>query len=211
MKMSVFRKFYSLALLAGILSIASESASAQVSLIGGLNITGIRNDDLLENEKIRADFHAGWAFRVYPFRRQPDLSIQNMVVYSRKGYRQKPEEEYLFRFHYLSFPVLLNYDISNNISMSAGVEPCALIWSNVNNWYNTYDVFDLGLIFVFTCFDHRRISAYSEVSYGLLNILDYYTFDEYGNILGEIHDLRNICISIGLKFNFSNEKAFLFK
>ncbi len=73
----IYNRLLGFGLLAGILCMVTVKSTAQASLMGGLNISGIRNDNLLENEKVSAGFHVGWAFRVYPFRRLPDFSIQS--------------------------------------------------------------------------------------------------------------------------------------
>ena len=205
------RRLLGIVLFAGIMCLAPNYAFTQSSLLGGLNISNMRNNDILENEKIGSGFHFGWALRYHPLKILPDFSIQNQIIYSRKGYRQVFEKSYMFQFDYIAFPVLLNYSINKIISVNMGIEISRLVRSNVENALRTYNNLDFGFVIGFSCFDHKRISGYSEVTYGITPMLDYYIIDSYGNFTGEIHDLKNLCISFGVKLNIYNEKIFLFK
>jgi hypothetical protein len=70
----------------------------------------------------------------------------------------------------------------------------------------------MGLVMGIFCFGEKPISCYSRISYGLLPMLDYHEFDELGNFINNIHDLKNISITIGIKANIiENEKIRLFK
>jgi hypothetical protein len=106
----------------------------------------------------------------------------------------------------LSSPVLINYSLSPQISIQAGVGLSTLISTNIEQGIKTYNDFDLGLALGASCFSNKRISCYSRLTYGLLPMLDYYEIDELGNFKNQIHDLKNICLSIGIKVNLYNEK-----
>ena len=108
-------------------------------------------------------------------------------------------------------PILINYSLSTQISIQAGVELSTLISTNIEQGIKTYNNFDTGLALGINCFGDKRISCYSRLTYGLLPMLDYYEIDELGNFKNEIHDLKNVCLSIGIKVNLYNEKIQIHK
>jgi hypothetical protein len=105
----------------------------------------------------------------------------------------------------------VNYSLSDNIAIHTGIELSTLITTNIEKGKETYKNFDLGLVFGLSCFNKKRISCFTRISYGLVPMLDYYEIDDLGNFSEEIHDLKNICLSIGFKINIYNEKIHLYK
>jgi hypothetical protein len=185
--------------------------SAQISIQGGANFSNIRDNGYLENNEPALGFQLGTSFQYYPIKTLPKFSIQNGILINNKGYQQELDKKYDFNFSYLSFPVVVNYDIVENITINMGTEISYLFYTNVEEGTKTYNNFDLGIVLGISIFNNKRISIYSCGTYGVMPMLDYYTIDKHGNFTGEIHDLKNICTSIGIKLNLHNEKIYLFK
>lgn len=186
-------------------------SNAQLSIFAGGNYSVIRNSISLENKRPIVGYHYGLSYQYYPFRKLQKLSILNELVFNQKGYSQDFEKKYSFMFNYLSLPVLANYSISKDFAIHSGFELSKLITTNIVHGLKTYNNFDVGLVFGMSYFASRKLSCYSRFTYGLLPILDYYHIDELGNFKNEIHDLKNVCFSIGIKFNLFNEKIFWYK
>lgn len=183
-----------------------EKSKAQIAFVAGGNYSTIRDNISLENKKPIFGYNLGMSVQYYPFNKYQKISLLNELVFVQKGYQQDFEENYSFRFNYLSLPVLINYSLSTQISIQAGVELSTLISTNIEQGTKTYNNFDTGLALGINCFGNKRISCYSRFTYGLLPMLDYYEIDELGNFKNEIHDLKNISLSVGIKVNVYNEK-----
>jgi hypothetical protein len=124
---------------------------------------------------------------------------------------QQFEEDYDFHLNYLAVPVLINYSPISFLSVHGGVEFSKMISTNIKQGLKTYNTFDVGLVFGFTAFDNKWVSIYSRATYGLLPMLDYVEMDEMGNFTGDIHDIRNLYYSLGIRIKLSNEKVKLYK
>jgi hypothetical protein len=151
------------------------------------------------------------SFQYYPFKKFQTISVLNELVFTQKGYQQNFGKNYSFRFNYLSVPVLINYNLSNRFSVQTGLELSKLFSTNIEQGTKTYNNIDLGLVLGLNCVCNKRISCFSRFTYGVTPILDYYEIDELGNFGDEIHDLKNICLSVGIKFNLRNEKILLYE
>lgn len=191
--------------------IFTSSLTAQVAFIGGVNYTNDRNNNLIENQEPRTTYHWGASIRYYLLKNYTKISFQNEIILNQKGYRQVLDQEYFFNFNYISFPVLVNYSFTENFSVNTGLEFSKLLSSNIKRYTETYNDSDIGLVLGFSCFEKKGISFYSRMTYGLLPLLDYYAIDKMGNFTGEIHDLKNICFSVGIKINIHNEKIRFYK
>lgn len=181
---------------------------AQPSFMNGVSFSSVMNDHLLEDTEFKLNYQLGFSIRFYPFKNLPDLSLETEFFYNNKGYRQQLDSTYKFRFSYFSVPVLVRYCVVKDVTVEAGVELSKLFSSNIRKWESTYNDFDTGLILGLTFFEKRMISVYSRVTYGLIPMLDYYSFDKLGNFTGEIHDLRNLNLSLGIKIDLYHEKIF---
>lgn len=197
--------------LSALMLIVSNKAFAQVSLMGGASYCNVRENNLLANKKGIGAFQGGEAIRVYPLKNLPNLSIENELQINRKGYQQNLDQNYTFYFDYLSWPILACYSPVRNFTVNAGVELSQLLFTNFKNGTRTYHDFDAGLVLGFSCFDERWIGLYSRITYGLVPMLNYYSVDELGNFTGEIHDMKNLCISVGIKINLYHEKIHLYR
>lgn len=200
------RLTFQIAIFSSLTFLTHLSSKAQISLMAGGNYSTIRNDVFLENKSPLVGYQLGLSFQYYPFKKIQNLSILNELDFIQKGYQQDIGKNYTFKFNYLSLPILLNYSISKQISLQTGIELSKLIATNIEQGLKTYNDFDLGLVLGVNGFHRKRLSCYSRLTYGLLPLLDYYEIDELGNFTNEIHDLKNISLSIGIKFNLSNEK-----
>jgi len=187
-----------------------EKSKAQIAFIAGGNYSNIRSNVSLENKKPIVGYSFGLSVQYYPFKKFQNISILNELDFTQKGYQQDFEKKYSFKFNYLSLPVLVNYSLSKRISIQTGVEISKLISTNIKQGINTYNGFDLGLVLGVNCFSSKRFSCFSRFTYGLLPLLDYYVIDDLGNFKNEIHDLKNICLSIGIKFNLYDEKISIY-
>ncbi|WP_423130026.1 outer membrane beta-barrel protein [Gaoshiqia sp. Z1-71] len=189
----------------------SAKSHAQLAIVAGGNYATIRNNIPLENKKPITTYHYGLSVQYYPVKKLEKFSVINEIIFNQKGYQQDFEKNYLFRFSYLSLPVLINFAPLSFFSVQAGAELSKLMGTSVEQGKKTYNNFDAGLVFGFSCFDSRKLSFYSRMTYGIVPMLDYYSIDEIGNFTGEIRDLKNICLSVGIKFKLYNEKICLFK
>ncbi len=209
------KKYYSLFLLKAmfivLLLLVYNNATSQISIKDGMNCCNVRNNQLLQNQQPLFTFHTGFSARFYPFRNMPNLSIQHELLFNRKGYRQNLDKHYIFQFSYVSFPTLLCYTPVEFLSISAGVEFSRLLSTNIREGTETYNRHDIGVILDISYFDNRRIGIYTRITYGLVPMLDYYAFDELGNFTDEIHDLKNICLSVGIIMKIHHAKIPLYK
>lgn len=177
---------------------------AQVKLFGGVNYTGVRND-VLKNEEAVFSWHAGGGVNYTP-REWNQFSIGLNAMLSRKGYKQYADKWYTFHFDYFSFQPVLTYSPVKLLSFEAGVDIGALISTNVKQGMSTYNRFDCGIIFGFTVFNDKQIALYSQIIYGLVPMLTYDKMDSMGNFTGEINDLKNTSLLLGIRVNIYHEK-----
>jgi len=202
---------FQIALFISLTFISHSVSVAQFAIIAGGNYSNVRNNISLENKEPILRYNFGFSLQYYPFSKFPNLSILNELDFNQKGYQQDFEKYYSFKFNYLSLPILVNYPLSKQISIQTGIELSELISTNIKQGLKTYNNFDLGLVFGINYFEGKRLSCFTRFTYGLFPMLDYYNIDEQGNFKNEIHDLKNVCFSIGIKFNLFNEKIFLYK
>ena len=192
------------------LGLIPTQIKAQVSSITGINYSKVRNS-VLENEgPIYTPFH-GVAVNCYFLKCVPQLSIRNELFYTIKGYEQGKDAKHQYTFSYLSAPVLFNYQFISEVSVHTGIEPSILLFTNIEKGYKTYNHKDLAIVLGMSFFETKRVSLFLRYSYGLIPMLDYYRFDKLGNFTGEIHDLKNTCLSLGIKIDLCHEKICFFQ
>ena len=190
----------------GLTLLSSVKSEAQIAVYGGANYCTIRNDINLKNIKPILASNLGLSIQYHPFKGIEKLSLINEVCFSRKGYDQDLGAVYSFRFNYIAFPVLLDYRPAKLFSVQAGIELSSLLSTSIRQGTKTYNNFDTGLVLGLNFNKGQILSFYVRGVYGLLPMLDYYAIDELGNFTGRIHDLKNICFSVGIKINLFNEK-----
>jgi hypothetical protein len=199
-----------LALLAFLLG--TFHANAQIAFTAGGNISTIGHEIALKNVKPSFNTQVGFSLQLYPSGKWQRISVLAEPNLVRKGYRQTLDEKsYSFEFNYLSLPVLMNYSLSERISINSGLEFDKLFSTNIRQGMKTYNRFDVGIVAGINCHLSGRFSLYSRFAYGLVPLLDYYEIDELGNFKKELHDLKNRSLTVGIKFNLSNEKIRLYK
>lgn len=192
-------------LLTAILCFCCLGASyAQVKLFAGVNYTGVRNS-VLENEEAIYSWHVGAGVNLAP-KKWDKFSIALNAMLSEKGYKQYADKWYDFDFYYLSFQPVIEFSPVKLLSFEAGVDLSALVDTSVREGLSTYNNFDCGLIFGFTVFNDKRVALYSRVIYGLIPMLSYDRIDALGNFTGEINDLKNTSLLLGIRVNVYHEK-----
>jgi hypothetical protein len=190
----------------GLILISPLKSVAQIAFKVGSNYSSVRHEIPLKNIKPVIVSELGASVQYYPFKKFKNWSLINEFCFSQKGYQQNLSRDYTFRFDYCTFPVLINYAPVKHLSVHTGVELSTLFSTNVRRGLETYNHFDTGLVLGFSINKGRVFSFYLRGIYGLLPLLDYYKIDEMGNFTGEIHDLKNMCLSFGVKINVFNEK-----
>lgn len=183
---------------------------AQVAFMAGMNYSDIRNETFIPGKKGIFGSRLGFSVQYQPFRCAERISVINEFNYEQRGYRQHLDQTYKRRFDYLTFSVLMDYKLVKSVSLQGGVEFAGLVKSNIKYWDKTYNDFDFGFVFGTEFKIMRKISVAPKLTYGLLPMLDYYDIDEMGTFRKNIHDLRNITWSVGLKFYLYNEKIKLY-
>jgi hypothetical protein len=202
----VTQLIFQIVLVISLILLTSVKSAAQIAVFGGGNYCTLRNDVLLKNKKPIIASEFGLSFQYHPIKSFEKLSFINELSISQKGYQQNLVRNYSFRFDYLAFPILIDYKLINPLSVQGGVELSKLLSTSMEEGTNTYNNFDAGLVLGLNWRQGRILSFYLRGIYGLVPMLDYYTFDELGNFTGKIHDLKNMCLSAGIKINLFNEK-----
>ena len=179
---------------------------AQVSLMAGGNCSNIRDHIPIQGKSAILGYNLGASFQYFPFKGSQNLSLIHELNFVKKGYQQDLDKNYFYRFNYLTFYILGDYAIAKPVSLQGGLEFGGITTTNIKYWRKTYNEFDIGLVAGANVKIAKRLSLYGRLTYGLLPMLDYYDIDEMGNFNKEIHDVKNITYTIGLKFNISNEK-----
>ncbi|MBV5311734.1 MAG: outer membrane beta-barrel protein [Prolixibacteraceae bacterium] len=163
----------------------------------GLNYNWVRDNNILSNEKPIFGYQFG-----YSYKKDRKLAMQYELLVGLKGYKQVFEEKYDFSKIYLLAPVLVNFRIMPKFSVLAGAE---LGISDSDNDPNR-SRFDAGLLFGFECFNVVGLKLFSRYSHGLFPLINYYKFDKLGNILSELHDVKNSTITFGIKYEIPQYK-----
>lgn len=207
----LFRLSFKIVLFFSLIFLSTTVLKGQVAFFAGGNYSSIRNSVNIENKEAILGYHLGASLQYHPFRNWQNVSIVNEFILTQKGYQQDFGENYRFRFNYLALPVLIDYSLSNRISVHTGAELSFLAATNVKRGLETYNGFDLGIVAGANYRIGKRLSCYARLTYGLLPLLDYYEIDELGNFTNEIHDLKNSCFTVGIKYNLYHEKITFYK
>ncbi len=122
-------------------------------------------------------------------------------MYNAKGYKQTFEKDYSTYFHYFSLPILLNFDITHRFSVHGGAEFSGLIGTSNKENEELYQQLDMGLNAGLGFLIHKNVQLFARYNYGLRPVLEYYKFDELGNIT-PTKDIKHQNIMIGFKVIF---------
>jgi hypothetical protein len=183
-----------------ILLFLSFSCNAQIFLFAGSHESIVRNRVLQGSTPIFS-FHFG-AGIIMPLRQSKIITLSEEIGFIQKGYNQKiGADEFKIRFEYLNGQTLVNYKLNAWLTAKSGVNYALLIATNVKKGLDTYRHLDVGLVGGFNFFDSKTFSFYANVVYGLVPMLRYYDIDAKGNFNGTINDLKNTCISVGIRIN----------
>ena len=205
------RIFIHVAIISCLIFTFPKKSDAQLAFVAGGNYSNIRSEITLENKNPVIGYNIGFSLQYYPFKNHQKFSIVNEPGFVQKGYQQEFQETYSFRFTYFALPVLMNYEVTEQFSAQAGFEISTMISTDIEHGLQTYNNFDLGFVIGANFFGNSRINCFTRLTYGLLPMLDYYEIDELGNFNSEIHDLKNMCISLGFKLKLYNEKIRFYK
>lgn len=189
----------------------STDSLAQVYALTGMNLSKVRDNNLIQNKKLHYGTQLGVGVKYYPTSKNTRLSLINEIQYNGRGYEQQLDEKYKIKFNYLSVPFLMSYDVVNDFALLGGLEPSLLVSTNLEQGTKTYKKYDLGLVLGASMFDSHIVSLYTRFSYGMVPLLSYERMDKMGNFVENIHDVKNMCFTIGVKINFRNEKIKLYK
>lgn len=184
----------------------ATSASCQVYFFAGGHKSDVRND-VLKNESPIYASHVGIGINILPGAKIEKWFINAEISAIKKGYNQTiGVEKFEFRFTYVAFQPTVAYTPYQWLRISAGVNLAALFDTNVTKGFNTYNNGDFSLVGGLNFLENRRLGIYTQLVYGLTPMLDYPRIDALGNFNGNIRDLRNTCVLVGLRFNINNEK-----
>lgn len=185
-----------------------HNSFAQTEIFGGANYAFVREHSLPQTQPIWAS-QWGFGFSVYPNREWPKFSITTNVVLATKGYEQHVRQTYRFELFYTGIQLLSNYRFNHKVDFQAGIEFMDFQTSSVYNSDTNFQSNDIGLVAGFIILPEKRLSFYAQGVLGLLPIIDYYEIDATGNFIGRIRDVRNTCITVGLKFKIIKRKFYV--
>lgn len=193
-------------------SFASFAQLSQVYYKIAPNISTVHNDNLIDNRYlIGVESGIGGRFTVNQGSGD-NLFINLEILSSRRGYKQVYEQkDYSIRFYYITFPVTLAYSPIDFLSLDVGLEYSALIharWSDGNEKIRVkenYRSSDWGFVAGVTFFQDRKVSVFFRYAYGLKDILQYSTVDNFGNLEKGKKDFNNRSLQLGIKLNLDVE------
>jgi hypothetical protein len=138
-----------------VMTIASH-AQFSLGIKGGLNVSDVAINNMTDNPDAESDFmmKAGLYAGVFGIAEiGPRLGMSAELLYSNKGVKAINN----INLHYISFPVLLRYAVSEKFITEGGPEISYLVsatsrFGNVNNiWNNSVDLgVDLGINYLFS-------------------------------------------------------------
>lgn len=189
----------------------SSFGIAQVSLHAGFNNSFARGN-VLKDSYFLYGYNIGISSQFYVFKKNENISFFIESRINQKGYSLEVDnQKYNFGLNYISATILTSYDFSKLISAQIGAEANQLLWGTTNNAKNIFNEYDIGISAGLTFFQSRKWNIQVRYFHGLTPTLNYYHFDELGNITGTFKDIYNTAISIGIKMKIRNEKFKFFR
>jgi hypothetical protein len=185
-----------------------QNSFAQVQIFGGVNYAFVREHSLPKTEPIWGG-QWGFGITVYPNRAWQKFSITTNAVLATKGYEQHVRQTYRFELFYTGIQLLSNYRFNANVEVHSGIEFMNFQTSSVYNSDFNFRSDDIGIVTGLIIRPEKRLSIYAQGTLGLLPIIDYYDIDAAGNFNGRIRDVRNTCITVGLKFKIIKRKFYV--
>ena len=177
----------------------SQAQTITYGIKGGLNLARLSfgqqtNDPVFENTW-SPSFHLGGFIRKSIGEQG---GIRAELLYSTKGCRfeQLSGDGYL-RLHYLSLPVLLDFQVTNKVALEVGPEFNYLISTAQSFYNNPFDLgLDAGLRYRFT----QAIEIGLRYSYGLSSVATL----NLASGKGGSTPVRNQALQLSLAYNLSN-------
>ncbi len=194
----------------------SFSGHAQ-TLFAGANMSTIRSDYVLGTVEMRAGYQYGIN---YVFN-EDTPAVWNPFIQleiARKGYRQVLDHQvYDVNFSYFTPTLGVVYQPIERLSFHLGADFSLLFKARQHTVSDTfrllknYRSLDLSVRTVLVCKLSRRMYAYSSFVYGLLALVVAPLWDDYGNYIKQVRDVRNASLQIGLQFalnprSYSNDE-----
>lgn len=188
--------------------VSAQLSFGQFEILGGANYAFVRHQYLPNAQPI---FASQWGFgiTVNPKRDWQKISVTSNVVLTTKGYEQQLNQDYEFRLLYVGLQVILNYNVSKAVALQGGVELSGLESSSFYNSIDNYRSNDVGILVGVVFFSEKQLSFFAQSTLGLLPLIDYYDIDAAGNFNGRIRDVRNTCLTVGLKFKLIKRKFYV--
>jgi hypothetical protein len=113
----------------------AAQAQFQIGLKAGVNVSNTRfSPEPLDFLRGKTDFHAG-VFAVAPITER--VAFQPELLYSRQGFRVGGSNLASVNLHYLQVPALLNFHVTDGLSVQAGPQVGYLADARVGvgNWF----------------------------------------------------------------------------
>lgn len=187
--------------------IAPKQAVSQFYFDAGINGCYIRDNNLLEGERPAVRFTSGFSVRLPVFKEENRWALESGLRLDFKGYKQELGVSYNFIFTYLTAPIAFSFEVSKKFRIGAGSDFSKLISTNVRQGLKTYNHADVGLATDLWYVADNSVLLQLHFSYGITPVLDYYSFDNLGNITGEIHGLKNTVLSFRILIPIPNTHA----
>lgn len=179
-------------------------AQDKVSLIGGFNLSGIYDKAILAEESplLASQFGVG-VHQPLQIKRLDSLYWEISALFNQLGYHQDLDRNYSVRLNYLVVRILAGYRLLEEMELQAGLAGGMVFSGSLYRfgYGNPYNNFNLFLEGGATFLPVKKVSPYLYYGVGLLPILDYYTFDPLGNVVGDTRAMKVWYVSAGLKFN----------
>jgi hypothetical protein len=185
-----------------------HNSFAQTEIFGGANYAFVREHSLPQTQPTWGS-QWGIGLTVHPVRKWQSVSLTFNGILTIKGYKQIVNETYRFELLYAALQILGNVKVSPQMRIQMGVELSDLQGSSVPNTTTNYRKKDIGLVAGIEVFSEKRVSLFTQGTLGLKPMIDYYEIDANGNFNGRILDVRNTCLTVGLKFKIYNEKYYV--
>ncbi len=196
-------------LLGFLLFVISTNGLAQGYFFSGMNQCRVRNE-VLSNESPMYGLHIGGGVNFFLKEEQSKFFIRAETGFIKKGYNQQLRgQNFYFRFNYWSLQGSANYLLTPSISLQAGVDFAILFNANLKRWQETYTLYDIGLVGGVGFFENRKFNLYARAIYGLTPMIKYHNIDSMGNFHGELKDLRNLSILMGIRFKINEKKIYI--
>ncbi len=189
--------------------LSANSAQGQVFYYAGANGCAIRDNGLLVEEEPAIFTTSGFSAKFSFWGSESPWTVDCGLGLDFKGYKQKLDETYIFRFAYLTLPLMFSRQTNGPISFGAGVDLSLLAGTNVRRGLSTYNSIDAAPSLECSYYFSEIAGFQLHFSYGLMPMLDYFDFDNLGNFTKEVHCLKNTSLSLRFIIRITHAKITL--